>query len=78
MRELVAASGASSGATYRVLEYLQREDFMVKDDGRYSVTDWERLLREWSADASFQTTTRVMAFIEPRGVDSGEKSRVRS
>lgn len=69
VRELIAASGASSGATYRVLEYLQREDLVVKDSDRYRVTDWERLLRQWSADASFQTTTRVMAFIEPRGAD---------
>lgn len=69
VRELIAASGASSGATYRVLEYLQREDLVVKNDNRYSVTDWERLLRAWSADAAFQTTTRVRAFIEPRGVD---------
>lgn len=69
VRELIAASGASSGATYRVLDYLQREDLVVKNDNRYRVTDWERLLREWSADAAFQTTTRVMAFIEPRGVD---------
>ena len=69
VRELIAASGASSGATYRVLDYLQREDLVVKNDNRYSVTDWERLLREWSADAAFQTTTRVIAFIEPRGVD---------
>lgn len=70
VRELIAASGASTGATYRVLEYLEREDLVVKDDKRYRVTDWERLLRSWSADAAFQSTTRVMAFIEPRGVDA--------
>jgi hypothetical protein len=70
VRELMAASGSSSGAAYRVLEYLEREELVVKEDKRYRVTDWERLLRAWSADASFQTTTRVMAFIEPRGVDS--------
>jgi hypothetical protein len=70
VRELVAASGASTGAAYRVLEYLEREDLVVKDDKRYCVTDWERLLRMWSADASFQTTTRTMAFIDPRGVDN--------
>jgi hypothetical protein len=69
VRELMAASGSSSGAAYRVLEYLEREDLVVKGDKRYRVTDWERLLRSWSVDASFQTTTRVMAFIEPRGVD---------
>jgi hypothetical protein len=70
VRELLAASGSSTGAAYRVLDYLEREDLVVKEDRRYRVTDWERLLRAWSADASFQTTTRVMAFIEPRGVES--------
>lgn len=69
VRELIAASGASSGATYRVLEYLQREDLVEKIGDLYRVTDWERLLREWSSDAAFRDTTRAMAFIEPRGVD---------
>ena len=70
VRELVAESGSSIGAAYRVLEYLEREDLVVKDDKRYRVTDWERLLRAWSADASFQTTARTMAYIDPRGVDN--------
>jgi hypothetical protein len=70
VRELTAASGASTGAAYRVMEYLEREALVQKADKRYRVTDWERLLRAWSADAAFQTTTRVMAFIEPRGVDA--------
>lgn len=69
VRELIAASAASSGATYRVLDYLQREDLVAKTHVGYEVTDWERLLRAWSADAPFQTSTRVMAFIEPRGID---------
>lgn len=70
VRELVAASGSSTGAAYRVLEYLEREDLVVKEDRRYRVTDWERLLRAWSADAPFQATSRTMAFIDPHGVDS--------
>ncbi|GEL96226.1 hypothetical protein CCO02nite_28840 [Cellulomonas composti] len=69
-RELVAASGASTGATYRVLEYLEREDLVAKDDGRYWLADWERLLRAWSADAPFSATTRATTFIEPRGIDA--------
>lgn len=69
-RELVAASGASTGATYRVLEYLVREDLLVKEGARSRVTDWERLLRSWSEQAPFQATTRAMAFIEPRGIDA--------
>ncbi len=69
VRELIAASGASSGATYRVLDYLQRQDLVAKSGAVFSVTDWERLLREWSSDAAFSATTRVATFIEPRGVD---------
>lgn len=70
VRELVATSGASTGAAYRVLEYLEREDLVVKEDKRYRVTDWERLLRAWSVDAPFQASTRTKAFIDPRGVDN--------
>lgn len=69
VRELMTIAGSSSGATYRVLEYLEREDLVAKGDKRYRVTDWERLLRTWSTDANFQDTTRTMAFIEPRGLD---------
>ena len=69
IRELIEASGVSSGATYRVLDYLQREDLLVKKGNMYGVTDWERLLRVWSADAPLQGTTHVMACIEPHGVD---------
>lgn len=69
VRDLISTSGASSGATYRVLEYLQREDLVLKEGDRYKVQGWERLLREWSADASFQAVNRVATFIEPRGVD---------
>ncbi|WP_206673547.1 hypothetical protein [Pseudactinotalea terrae] len=69
-RELVAASGTSTGATYRVLEYLEREALLVKEGARSRVIDWERLLRSWSEQAPFQATTRAMAFIEPRGIDA--------
>ncbi len=69
-RELVAASGASTGATYRVLEYLEREALLIKEGARSRVTDWERLLRSWSERAPFQATARAMAFIEPRGIEA--------
>ena len=38
-------SGFSRCAAYRVQEYLERNDLVVKEDKRYRVTDWERLLR---------------------------------
>jgi hypothetical protein len=68
VRDLIATSGTSSGATYRVLDYLQREDLIVKNDALYQVTDWERLLRAWSLDTPLDSATRTMAFIDSRGV----------
>jgi len=68
VRGLIATSGASSGATYRVLDYLQREDLVIKTDDRYAVTDWERLLRSWSRDTPVGSATRATAFIDPRGL----------
>jgi len=71
VRELMAVAGSSSGATYRVVDLLEREDLVSKgEDRRYRVLDWERLLRMWSADAPFQVTAQTRTFIEPRGVDT--------
>lgn len=70
VRELLAVSGASTGTTYRVLDYLQREDLLDKRGDLYDLRDWVRLLRMWSEDSSFQTTSSLMTFIEPRGVEA--------
>ncbi|MBZ4559890.1 hypothetical protein GBO17_13235 [Mycobacterium avium subsp. hominissuis] len=67
-RELVKASGASTGATYRVLDYLQREGLVLKNGSEYSTPDWGRLLRSWSRDYSFFGTNRTYTYIEPRGI----------
>jgi hypothetical protein len=69
IRELVAQSGASTGATYRVLEYLEQEDLVRRSgDRKYSVPDWARLLRAWSKDYEFVRSNRVTAYINPRGL----------
>lgn len=73
VRDLVATSGASTGATYRVLDYLQREDLAVKDGDEFTVPDWERLLRAWSVDWSLQTANRVERYLEPRGIEAFEE-----
>lgn len=68
-RELVDSSGVSTGATYRVLEYLQEEELVTRTaDRRFEVTDWPRLLRRWSRDYSFAENTHAYRFIDPRGL----------
>src|SRR5690554_3237994 len=46
MRELAEESGASTGATYRVIDYLEREGHVRRDDARMvHVLDWVKLLQ---------------------------------
>lgn len=69
-RELVTASGASTGATYRVLQFLQEDGLAEKRDAEYVVTDWVGLLRRWSRDYGFFGTNRTLSYIEPRGIET--------
>jgi hypothetical protein len=69
-RDLVEASGASTGATYRVLEFLQEEGLVNKTAEGYALKDWPNLLRRWSRDYGFLRTNRTFTYIEPRGVDA--------
>lgn len=71
VRELVDASGASTGATYRVLEFLDGAGLADRgEDGLWSVPDWQRLLRAWANDYSFLAENVVSRFIAPRGLTS--------
>ena len=69
IRELIDRSGASTGATYRVIEYLEREDLVTRDeDGKIVLRNWRRLLQQWSKDYGFVRSSRITRYIEPRGL----------
>lgn len=69
MRQLVDLSAASTGATYRVVEYLEREGLAERDeDGLVTAPDWVRILRRWSDDYGFVRTNRITQWIAPRGL----------
>lgn len=71
IRELIRASGASTGATYRVLEYLERADLIKRDDaGMVLAPDWRALLEQWSKEYGFIRNSRVTRYIEPRGLNA--------
>ena len=71
IRELISASGASTGATYRVLEYLQREDLIRRNDaGMLFAPSWRGLLEQWSKDSGFMRNNRVTRYVEPRGLNA--------
>jgi hypothetical protein len=67
--ELVRRSGASTGATYRVVEFLER-DALVDRAPRGPITSvgWRRLLERWSQDYGFQRSNTVGAYLYPRGL----------
>jgi len=69
MRELAELSKASTGATYRVVDFLEREGLAERDDGgRLTVSDWAAVLRRWSNDYSFLDTNPTTLWIAPRGL----------
>ncbi len=68
--DLLTLSGASTGATYRVRDYLIEEGLLERlSDATYRVPDWQRLLREWAADYALPPVS-TRSFIAPRGIES--------
>jgi hypothetical protein len=66
---LVKVSGASTGATYRVVDFLE-EEALIERPKRGQITNvaWRPLLKRWSRDYSFQGTNAVGRFLQPRGI----------
>jgi len=71
MLELIEFSKASTGVTYRVVEFLEQED-LVHRSPRGPVTEvaWRKLLERWSRDYSFQGNNAVFKYLQPRGMAS--------
>ncbi|MFI7438419.1 hypothetical protein [Nonomuraea indica] len=54
IRELVRVAEASTGSTYRVIEFPESEDLTTRNtSGAVVVPDWIALLRRWSEDYGF-------------------------
>jgi hypothetical protein len=71
MTDLVKVSGASTGATYRVVEFVESLGLLHRAP-RGPITDvqWRRLLERWGQDYGFARSNTVQGFLEPRGVDA--------
>lgn len=68
--DLLKLSGASTGATYRVRDYLIEEGLLEQlSDATYRVPDWPKLLRDWAADYALPPVS-TQTFIAPRGIES--------
>jgi hypothetical protein len=68
--KLVQLARASSGVTYRVVEFLEREDMLRREPANGIVeVDWRQLIERWSREYGFALSPSTTAFLEPRGVD---------
>jgi hypothetical protein len=68
--KLVELADASSGVTYRVVEFLEREDLVRREPRRGIVgVAWRELIERWSREYGFALSPSRTAFLEPRGID---------
>lgn len=67
--EIAERSGASTGATYRVVKFLEELDLLEREtQGPITRVRWKSLIERWSRDYGFAQSNRVATFIEPRGL----------
>ncbi len=69
--ELAERAGASTGATYRVVDFLEEEG-LIERRRRGPIGDvrWRALLERWSQDYGFARSNTVETFLEPRGLSA--------
>ncbi len=67
--ELAEGGGAPTGATYRVVKFLEEQQ-LVERGHRGPITEvrWRPLLERWSQDYGFSQSNTVAIFLEPRGL----------
>lgn len=69
MSDLIHRSGASTGAAYRVVEFLEQETLIERAPrGPIDIIHWRRLLLRWSKDYGFQRSNAIYRYLEPRGM----------
>ena len=67
--EIVERSGASTGATYRVVKFLEEQDLLERESqGPITGVRWKSLIERWSRDYGFAQSNTVATFLEPRGL----------
>lgn len=69
--ELAERAGASTGATYRVVDFLEERGLLERQRyGPISDVRWRPLLERWSRDYGFAQSNTVATFLEPRGLSA--------
>ena len=67
--DLAKRAGASTGAAYRVVEYIEQEDLLTRRPrGPIEDVQWRRLVELWSQDYGVLRSNAVLSTLEPRGL----------
>jgi hypothetical protein len=67
--EIVERAGASTGATYRVVKFLEEQELLERQSqGPITGVRWKSLIERWSRDYGFAQSNTVATFLEPRGL----------
>ncbi len=67
--ELAELSGASVGATYRMVEFLEREGLIAREPrSPIAKVDWRAILERWGDDLGLTQTEQMTLYLEPRGI----------
>lgn len=67
--DVAKMSGASVGATYRMIEFMEREG-LVERAPRSPIAnvDWRGLIERWGEDIGLSEVERMTLYLEPRGL----------
>jgi hypothetical protein len=68
VRELAGRCAAPPSTTSRVVELLDREALLTREDGRITSVAWPGLLRRWVRDYSLVKSNRTRMYLDPRGL----------
>jgi len=69
--EISERSGASTGAAYRVVEFLEGQGLLTRTRyGPISAVEWRPLIERWSQDYGFAESNTVQTFLDARGLDA--------
>lgn len=68
--QLIERSGVSTGAAYRVVDFLERQDLLErKPRGAITRADWRRIVELWSRDYALNLEGGDSSWLAPRGVE---------
>ena len=71
VRELASRAQVSPATLSRVIDLLEREGVLTKNDrGGVTELDWSAVIRRWSQDYELRRSNSVTGYLDPRGLSA--------